>query len=212
MPITRRKRANPPDQPEDNNHSSAQPEVTPETLATGQTPTVSLDGEHADVQLNDHTGSAYASPTSPQHQPGSNGDRNDNQDHTPPIEGGRRTARGELFRRPPQPPPQGTRHLLQPRDPFRPQHTRSPYHWGIYFTWLIIPATLDRTRRAACYFMVWLKKAKLVDVLVVGIAARSLLPMIAGTPVVKHLVKLVSLFVKFVVYGVLCDDSSTNSF
>jgi hypothetical protein len=103
MPITRRKRANPPDQPEDNNHSSAQPESTSETLATGQIPIVSLDGELADAQLNDHTGS-----TSPQHQPGSNGDRNDNQDHTPPIEGGRRTARGELFRRPPQPPPQPT--------------------------------------------------------------------------------------------------------
>ena len=105
----------------------------------------------------------------------------------------------------------GPRHPLQPRDPFRPQHTRSPYHWGIYFTWLIIPATLDRTRRAACYFMVWLKKAKLVDVLVVGIAARSLLPMIAGTPVVKHLAKLVWLFVKSVVYGVSCNDLSTNS-
>ncbi len=62
MPITRRKRANPPDQPEDNNHSSAQPENTPETLATGQTPITSLDGEHADAQLNDHTGSTNASP------------------------------------------------------------------------------------------------------------------------------------------------------
>jgi hypothetical protein len=106
MPITRRKRANPPDQPEDNNHSSAQPENTSETLATGQTPIVSLDGQQADDQLNDHTGNAYVSPASP--QPGSNGDRNDNQDRTPPIEGGRRTARGELFRRPPQPHPQAT--------------------------------------------------------------------------------------------------------
>jgi hypothetical protein len=108
MPITRRRRANPPDQPEDNNHSSHQPESTPETLATGQTPIVSLDGEHADAQLNEHTGSNFASPTSPQHQPGSNGDRSDSQDHIPPIEGGRRTARGELFRRPPQPPQQAT--------------------------------------------------------------------------------------------------------
>ena len=106
MPITRRKRANPPDQPEDNNHSSAQPENTSETLATGQTPIVSLDGQLADAQSNDHTGNAYASPTSP--QPGTNGDRNDKQDRTLPIEGGRRTARGELFRRPPQQPPQAT--------------------------------------------------------------------------------------------------------
>src|ERR1700687_2597530 len=74
MPITRRKRANPPDQPEDNNHSSDQPESTPETLATGQTPIVSLDGEHANSQFNEHTASNFASPTSPQHQPGSNGD------------------------------------------------------------------------------------------------------------------------------------------
>src|SRR5713101_2315109 len=103
------------------------------------------------------------------------------------------------------------RHPLLLQDLFRPQPTKSLYHWEIYFTWLIIPGTLDRKRRAACYFMVWLKKAKPVDVLVVGIAARSLLPMIAGTPVVKHLVKLVSLFVKSVVYGVSCDDLSTNS-
>src|SRR6266581_5841867 len=105
----------------------------------------------------------------------------------------------------------GPRHPLQPRDPFRPQHTRSPYHWGIYFTWLIIPATLDRTRRAACYFIVWLKKAKLVDVLVVGIAAPSLSLMIAGTHVARHLVKLVSLSVKSAAYGVSCEDPVTSA-
>jgi len=36
----------------------------------------------------------------------SNGDRAERSEFTPSIEGGRRTARGELFRRPPQPPPQ----------------------------------------------------------------------------------------------------------
>jgi len=110
MPITRRRRANPPDQPEDNNHSSDQPENLQETLATEQASIAPLDGEHADVQVNEQAGNTHTSPTSsqPQHQVGSNGDRNDRQDHPAAIEGGRRTARGELFRRPPQPPPQTT--------------------------------------------------------------------------------------------------------
>jgi len=107
MPITRRRRANPPDQPEDNNHSSDQSENIQETLATEQAPIAPLDGEHANVPLNEQAGNTDASPTSAQHQAGSNGDRNDKQDHLPNIEGGKRTARGELFRRPPQPPPQG---------------------------------------------------------------------------------------------------------
>ncbi len=110
MPITRRRRGNPPDQPEDNNHSSEQPENLQETLTSEQASMTSLDGEHAGVPSNEPAGNTYASPTSSQsqHHAGSNGDRNDRQDHSPAIEGGRRTARGELFRRPPQPPPQGT--------------------------------------------------------------------------------------------------------
>src|SRR5205823_5155782 len=36
----------------------------------------------------------------------SNGDHGERPEHTPSIEGGRRTARGEFFRRPPQPPAQ----------------------------------------------------------------------------------------------------------
>jgi hypothetical protein len=108
MPITRRKRANPPDQPEDNNHSSEQAENIQETLASEQAPITPLDGEHANISSNEQAGNAHAHPAhtkSPQHT-GSNGDRNDRQDHTSVIESGRRTARGELFRRPPQPPPQ----------------------------------------------------------------------------------------------------------
>ena len=108
MPITRRRRANPPDQPEDNNHSSDQPENIQETLATEQAPIAPLDGEHADALVHEQAGNTHASPASSQHQAGSNGDRNDRQDHPPSIESGRRTARGELFRRPPQQPPQAT--------------------------------------------------------------------------------------------------------
>jgi hypothetical protein len=103
------------------------------------------------------------------------------------------------------------RHPLRHQDPFRLQPTRSPYHWGIYFIWLIIPATLDLKRRVACYFMVWLKKAKLVDVLVVGIVAPLLSLMIAGIHVARHLVRLVSLSVKSVAYGVSCKILSTST-
>ncbi len=110
MPITRRRRANPPDQPEDNNHSSNQPENIQEPLASEQASPASLDGERANTPSNEQTGNTPVSPTSSQsqHHAGSNGDRNDKQDHSQVIEGGRRTARGELFRRPPQQPPQST--------------------------------------------------------------------------------------------------------
>ena len=102
MPVTRRRRANQPDQPEDNNHLTDQAEGTPESLTPGEAPGLSMDGEKAGAPLNEHVENTGAPPYSSV----SNGDRAERQDHTPPIEGGRRTARGELFRRPPQPPPQ----------------------------------------------------------------------------------------------------------
>ena len=107
MPITRRRRANPPEQPEDNNHQSDQSESSSETLDTEQAPILSMDGEqHVDVPINERMGNTHVSSTSTSQPSVSNGDRVERQDYTPPIEGGRRTARGELFRRPPQPPPQ----------------------------------------------------------------------------------------------------------
>jgi len=190
MPITRRRRANPPDQPEDNNHSSDQPENIQETLASEQDPTTSLDGEHASAPSNEQAGNTFASPTSSQsqHQAGSNGDRNDRQDHSPAIEGGRRTARGELFRRPPQPPPQS-----MPTPLTASGSIQAPTH------------EISLTKHAACYYKTCLKKAKQVAVPVAGIVALLQLPMIVGTLVAKRLVKLVSLFAKSVVYGVSCD-------
>ena len=108
MPITRRRRANPPDQPENNNHLADQSESNPETLVPEQEPPIlSMDGEQAGMPLNERMGNADISSVSPSHPPVSNGDRLERQDYTSPIEGGKRTARGELFRRPPQPPPQG---------------------------------------------------------------------------------------------------------
>src|SRR5947199_10825815 len=98
MPSTRRKRANPPDQPEDNNHSSEQSDNIQETLASEQASIAPLDGEHAIPSPNEQAGNmpAQSANAKPQQQAGSNGDRNDRPDHAPVIEGGRRTARSEL--------------------------------------------------------------------------------------------------------------------
>ncbi len=106
MPITRRRRANPPDQPEDNNHLTDQTGSTPESLDAEQAPAQSMDGEHTGTPLNERMENTYVPPINSSHPSVSNGDRVERQDYSAPIEGGRRTARGELFRRPPQPPPQ----------------------------------------------------------------------------------------------------------
>ena len=45
MPITRRKRANPPDQPENNNHLADQTENAAEALAAESVPAASTDGD-----------------------------------------------------------------------------------------------------------------------------------------------------------------------
>ena len=110
MPITRRKRANPPDQPENNNHNVEQTEKAAETLATAQAPTETVEGDNAGVSGTVHqpiTASPPASlPPLVPLVPTPNGSEQPQQPQLtpPPIEGGRRTARGELFRRPPQPP------------------------------------------------------------------------------------------------------------
>jgi hypothetical protein len=115
MPITRRRRANPPDQPEDNNnHVADQTESAAESLAEEQTPTLSqpmqaIDGTTINPPAPEHTESmpmsTFTSAQTPPPPTPSNGDRGERQDYPPAIESGRRTARGELFRRPPQPPP-----------------------------------------------------------------------------------------------------------
>jgi hypothetical protein len=109
MPITRRKRV-PPDQPESNNNHvadaatpSAGPlpvEPTPPTpVENVAPPPVPSVPERVDASPSPST--RFANPSM------ANGDRADRPEHSPlpQIEGGRRTARGELFRRPPQPPP-----------------------------------------------------------------------------------------------------------
>ncbi len=133
MPITRRRRANPPDQPENTNHLVDQAEQVAEASPAEQTAAdnpqatehQSQLAQHEDVQNQNTQGplsqvartngenGSYQSFISP--PPLANGERIE-REYTPAIEGGRRTARGELFRRPPQPPvtPPVTGAPLQP--------------------------------------------------------------------------------------------------
>jgi len=129
MPITRRKRANPPDQPENNtNHSAetnenasatttpAQSDSTPG--ATEQVPqssvTPPVDRGENNSQLSSPTEVPVPPPPSPPVTHTTNGERPErqaperqsNERQETSIESGRRTPRGELFRRPPQVPPQ----------------------------------------------------------------------------------------------------------
>ena len=133
MPITRRRRANPPDQPENNsNHSAESTENTGETSVSAQ-PETTRNNETEQAQSVtppvDHVESIVSPilPVETQVQPpvkmsslptthSTNGERperqaperqsTERQEHPTSIESGRRTPRGELFRRPPQIPPQ----------------------------------------------------------------------------------------------------------
>lgn len=118
MPITRRKRANPPDQPENNNHQpSDQPENSSEAPTTEQPASVSTETEPTvNAATPEHAENISAPPATPPSVQslapatlpfatnGERGERTERQEYNS-IESGRRTARGELFRRPPQPPP-----------------------------------------------------------------------------------------------------------
>lgn len=119
MPITRRKRANPPDQPENNHHQAADqtegaveqplnaepapasPVVDPEVPS--ETPAASAPAP-APAPAPEVSAPSQAESAPPTPLAASNGDRT-GPEYPQVIEGGRRTARGELFRRPPQAPP-----------------------------------------------------------------------------------------------------------
>ncbi len=117
MPITRRRRANPPEQPENNHHQPVeQAEGATEQQAQSD-PAVGEAGEISPIEPVTSSPLPEAQPSSempgmasmdnvdvpPTNPPPSNGDRG-NTDYSPTIEGGRRTVRGELFRRAPQVP------------------------------------------------------------------------------------------------------------
>ncbi len=104
MPITRRRRPN-PDQPENNNHPGDQNESAVDSSPNvEQPPEAAIDKEDVVIPAIEHAENVPFSPAVPPPAPVSNGDRFERQDYTPSIEGGRRTVRGELFRRPPQLP------------------------------------------------------------------------------------------------------------
>jgi hypothetical protein len=103
MPITRRRRANPPDQPENNNHLAEQTENAARTTDHDSgTPAIEGEATETGATVADQTVTSFIPPPPLPSTIVSNG--SEQQDYTPPIEGGRRTPRGELFRRPPQPP------------------------------------------------------------------------------------------------------------
>ncbi len=152
MPISRRRRANPPEQPENNNHLADQLENATEAFVAEQSSEPSQRVERQEQNqgqvVQNHSGqpsptvapqasfhpfvpgqsapglqpsssisgsqpsqvSPYSSVSQSQipQTPVMNGERIERQDYAhasmPTLEGGRRTARGELFRRPPQPP------------------------------------------------------------------------------------------------------------
>lgn len=115
MPVTRRRRANPPEQPENNNHLAEQPENPVGAVPTEQaaeSAAVTEERQSLSMPAAPATGApteenAYQQFFTPPLLPPTttNGDQSlGRPDYSQTIEGGRRTARGELFRRPPQPP------------------------------------------------------------------------------------------------------------
>jgi hypothetical protein len=141
MPITRRKRVNPPEQPENNNQGNEQAEKAPEAPVVEQAPETA---QSVEAQQSVSAPSAPPTPTpngiaesapapyqpfisaSSPVTPGINGERKEpgerperitRHDYTPTIEGGRRTSRGELFRRPPQPPMPQPVNTMPPQQP-----------------------------------------------------------------------------------------------
>jgi hypothetical protein len=121
MPITRRRRATSPEQPENNhNHTPEQVELAnPDAPDAGQNGgSSSADASSPNTQASprgEHVPERYtpyvpSSSSVPGEEHTENGERTprlqrgERTDYTPASEGGRRTARGEFFRRPPQPP------------------------------------------------------------------------------------------------------------
>ncbi len=111
MPITRRRRANPPDQPEDNNNNNhaveQQAEQDAGAISVDQPSPGPAEGEAvnqaAPEEPNVATPPPPFTPVVPP-IPTNGAEQQGQQSYTPSIESGRRTSRGELFRRPPQPP------------------------------------------------------------------------------------------------------------
>ncbi len=128
MPITRRRRANPPEQPENNNnnnnnHAVEQP-VDQNVEATSSEQAQSIQelaaGETVNCTPEARPLATPPPPFTPVVPPAPTNGVDSSQGYTPTIESGRRTSRGELFRRPPQMPQQPSQ-AQQPTTPLVPQ-------------------------------------------------------------------------------------------
>src|SRR6266851_7552527 len=108
MPITRRRRANPPEQPENNNNDNhaveQQAEQSTEATPAEQPTTGSAEAEVVNQAAPEAGPVVTPPPALPPVVPPMPTNGAEQQGYAPTIESGRRTARGELFRRPPQPP------------------------------------------------------------------------------------------------------------
>jgi hypothetical protein len=108
MPITRRRRANPPEQPENNNNNNhaveKQAEQSAEATSAEQPTTGSAEAEVVNQAVPEASPVVTPPPALPPVVPPMPTNGAEQQGYTPTIESGRRTSRGELFRRPPQPP------------------------------------------------------------------------------------------------------------
>lgn len=122
MPITRRKRANPPEQPEENNNHVTEPATQgaePVAAEPAPAPPVEDAVPPAAPALPERVDIVSPAPTRFANPSMANGDRGDRPEYAPApqIESGRRTARGELFRRPPQPPSMPAQSIAPPAQP-----------------------------------------------------------------------------------------------
>jgi hypothetical protein len=108
MPITRRRRANPPEQPENNNNNNhaveQQAEQSAEATSAEQPTTGSAEAEVVNQAAPEAGPVVTPPPVLPPVVPPMPTNGAEQQSYTPTIESGRRTSRGELFRRPPQSP------------------------------------------------------------------------------------------------------------
>ncbi len=133
MPVTRRRRANPPEQPENTNHLAeqaentvgavpVQPSTEPAAPEEQVTPSVASATEtNEDVSYQQLFSPSLVPPTT-------NGDHSlERPDYHQTIESGRRTARGELFRRPPQ-QPIGATPVQSVPPPASPPALQAPSH------------------------------------------------------------------------------------
>ncbi len=115
MPITRKKRANPSDQPEENITSGAETAENSGDVPTQKdTEQATQMATTADVvesipqsvaETSIAQGESVTQPSSSTSPTNANGERISHLEHPTSIESGRRTPRGELFRRAPQLPP-----------------------------------------------------------------------------------------------------------